>query len=47
MAVPTPLVEIGFDLTETGRGPFFELDNPTKGKLDNSEYTLEGRSSMT
>jgi len=42
MAVPTPLVEIGFDLTETGRGPFFELDNPTKGKLDNSEYTLAG-----
>lgn len=42
MAVPTPLVEIGFDLTETGTGPFFRLDDPVKGKLDNTEWLLGG-----
>lgn len=42
MAVPTPLVEIGFDLTETGAGPFFLLDNPVRGKLDNTEWLLGG-----
>jgi hypothetical protein len=42
MAVPTPLVEIGFDLTDTGRGPFFVLDNAVRGKLDNTEWLLGG-----
>lgn len=42
MAVPTPLVEIGFDLTETGTGPFFRLDDPVKGKLNNTEWLLGG-----
>tara|TARA_B110000503_G_scaffold116026_1_gene174737 strand:- start:531 stop:1763 length:1233 start_codon:yes stop_codon:yes gene_type:complete len=42
MPVPTPLVEIGFDLTETGTGPFFRLDDPVKGKLDNTEWLLGG-----
>jgi hypothetical protein len=42
MTVPTPLVEIGFDLTETGAGPFFLLDNPVRGKLDNTEWLLGG-----
>lgn len=42
MAVPTPLVEIGFDLTETGAGPFFLLDNPVRGRLDNTEWLLGG-----
>jgi len=42
MAVPTPLVEIGFDLTETGTGPFFELDDPVKGVLDNTDWFIAG-----
>lgn len=42
MAVPTPLIEIGFDLTETGTGPFFRLDDAVKGKLDNTDWLLAG-----
>lgn len=42
MAVPAPLVEVGFDLTATGRGPFFILDDAEKGKLDNTEFLLAG-----
>lgn len=42
MAVPTPLVEIGFDLTDTGRGPFFLLDDPVRGVLDNTDWLLGG-----
>jgi hypothetical protein len=42
MTIPTPKVEIGFDLTETGAGPFFLLDSPIKGKLDNTEWLLGG-----
>ena len=42
MAIPTPLVEIGFDLTETGTGPFFRLDDAVKGKLDNTDWLLGG-----
>jgi hypothetical protein len=42
MAVPTPLIEIGFDLTETGTGPFFRLDDAVKGKLDNTAWLLGG-----
>lgn len=42
MAMPEQKVEIGFDLTETGRGPFFKLDDPIQGVLDNTEYFLGG-----
>jgi len=42
MAVPTPLVEIGFDLTETGTGPFFRLDDPVRGVLNNEDWLLGG-----
>ncbi len=42
MAVPTPLVELGFDLTETGTGPFFRLDDPVRGVLDNTDWLLGG-----
>ena len=42
MAVPTPLVELGFDLTETGTGPFFRLDDPVRGVLDNEDWLLGG-----
>lgn len=42
MAVPTPLVEIGFDILASGFGPYFILDDPVKGKLDNTEYLLAG-----
>jgi len=31
--VPTPKVELGFDLTATGSGPFFRLDSPVSGVL--------------
>jgi hypothetical protein len=40
--MPAQRVEIGFDLTETGRGPFFKLDDPIQGQLDNTEYFLGG-----
>ena len=42
MAVPTPLVEIGFDLTDAGTGPFLRLDDPVAGKLDDSDWVLAG-----
>jgi len=42
MAVPTPKVEIGFDLTDTGRGPFLKLDDPVSGKLDDPNWVLGG-----
>lgn len=42
MAVPTPVIEIGFDLTDTGRGPFLKLDDPVAGKLDDSNWVLAG-----
>ena len=42
MAVPTPKVEIGFDILSSGQGPYFYLDDPVKGKLDNTEYVLAG-----
>ena len=41
MALPTKTVEIGFDLTSLG-GPFFTLDDPVAGVLDNTEFTLGG-----
>ena len=42
MAKPSQKVEIGFDLTETGTGPFFRLDDPIQGVLDNTEWLLGG-----
>lgn len=42
MAVPTPKVEIGFDLTDNNTGPYFRLDDPLFGQLDTSPYGLGG-----
>jgi hypothetical protein len=42
MSQPLQKVEIGFDLTETGIGPFFRLDDPEEGVLDNTEFLLGG-----
>lgn len=42
MSQPVQKVEIGFDLTETGTGPFFRLDDPIQGVLDNTEWLLGG-----
>lgn len=42
MAVPTPKVEIGFDLTDSGIGPFLRLDDPIAGQLDNPDNWLGG-----
>lgn len=39
--MPDQLVEIGFDLV-LPTGPFFTLDDPVKGQLDNTAYTLAG-----
>ncbi len=38
----TEKVEIGFDLTSTGAGPFFVLDSPVQGQLDNPDWVLGG-----
>lgn len=42
MAIPTPKVEIGFDLTDSPIGPFFRLDDSVAGRLDNTDYRLGG-----
>ena len=42
MTMPTQKVEIGFDILESGLGPYFILDDATKGALDNTEYLLAG-----
>ena len=42
MALPVEKVEIGFDLTETGVGPFFRLNDDEAGLLDNTQYRLGG-----
>jgi hypothetical protein len=42
MSVPTPKVEIGFDLTDSLTGPYFRLDDPVFGQLDTSPYGLGG-----
>ena len=42
MAKPVQKVEIGFDLSDTGTGPFFRLDDAVQGVLDNLEFTLGG-----
>jgi len=39
--MPTELVEVGFDLSDTA-GSFFVLDDAVKGKLDNVTYVLSG-----
>jgi len=41
MAVPNTTVEIGFDLSSLG-GPFFTLDDPVQGVLDNTDFVLGG-----
>jgi hypothetical protein len=41
MSAPSTKVEIGFDLSALG-GPFFILDDPVQGVLDNTTYTLGG-----
>jgi hypothetical protein len=41
MGLPTKTVEIGFDLS-SGGGPFFTLDDPVAGILDNTSFTLGG-----
>lgn len=41
MSLPVPKVEIGFDLVGSD-APFFTLDDPVKGVLDNTTYTLSG-----
>ena len=42
MAKPSQKVEIGFDILSSGLGPYFILDDPLKGVLDNTEYLLAG-----
>lgn len=42
MSVPTPKVEIGFDLTDSLTGPYFRLDDPIYGQLDYAPYGLGG-----
>lgn len=41
MGVPTPSVEIGFDIVPADAN-FFTLDSATKGRLDNTTYRLSG-----
>lgn len=41
MALPVPKVEVGFDIIGAN-APFFRLDDPVKGVLDNTEYPLSG-----
>lgn len=42
MAKPSQKVEIGFDILSSGLGPYFILDDPLKGVLDNTQYLLAG-----
>ncbi len=42
MSQPVQKVEIGFDILSSGLGPYFILDDPIKGVLDNTEYLLAG-----
>ncbi len=41
MALPVPKVEIGFDIVGAN-APFFTLDDPAKGLLDNTSFPLSG-----
>lgn len=38
----TVKVEVGFDLTDSPIGPFFVLNSPVAGVLDNADWTLAG-----
>lgn len=40
MSMPTQKVEIGFDLTDAGTGPFFRLDDSIAGVLDSTDFFL-------
>jgi hypothetical protein len=42
MSLPTPTVEIGFDLTDSPIGPFFRLDDDVAGRLNNTDFRLGG-----
>lgn len=42
MTIPVTKVEIGFDLSDTGAGPYLTLDDPVAGQLDNSDWVLGG-----
>lgn len=42
MAKPAQKIEIGFDLTDNNTGPYFRLDDPIAGVLDNEDYLLGG-----
>lgn len=42
MGMPVEKVEVGFDLVDSPIAPFFVLDDPVKGRLDNSQYVIAG-----
>lgn len=42
MGMPVEKVEVGFDLTDSPVGPFFRLDDPVSGRLDNTDWVLAG-----
>jgi hypothetical protein len=42
LSQPVQKVEIGFDILSSGLGPYFILDDPIKGKLNNTEFLLAG-----
>jgi hypothetical protein len=42
MSLPTPTVEIGFDLTQSPIGPFLRLGDPIAGTLDSPDNRLGG-----
>jgi hypothetical protein len=42
LSQPVQKVELGFDILSSGLGPYFILDDPVKGVLDNTEYLLAG-----
>lgn len=42
MTMPVEKVEVGFDTSFSASGDFFTLDDPVKGVLDNTTYTLAG-----
>lgn len=42
MSIPQTKVEVGFDLTDTGAGPYLTLDDAIAGKLDDPDWVLGG-----
>lgn len=42
MAIPTVVVEIGFNLLLSPEAPFFKLDDSVRGRLDNTDFRLGG-----